>query len=78
VPASGSSLVFTQYTGGAITRFAVVIRKDGSYFAPLPSGDYNVTTASPLTTGRGVEPQTVRVVAGRTRTVDFSIDTGIR
>jgi hypothetical protein len=72
----------TGSAAGAVLRFRVagratrktVVRSDGSYRIMLAPGLYAVTTAS----GRSIEPAVVRVVPGRVRRVDLSIDTGIR
>ena len=55
---------------------SVVVAKDGSYSVSLAPGIYTVSSM-PLQVG-GLQPGTVRVVAGRIRNVDFQIDTGIR
>jgi hypothetical protein len=74
-PASGARLVFT--TPGGVAR-SVVVAKDGSYSVWLRGGTYNVSASPQPSVGRGLEPGTVRVDGGHARTVDFSIDTGIR
>ena len=75
-PASGAQLVFTsQETPGV--QFTTTVGKDGSYTVDLPPDLYTVTVSRPPSIGRGIEPSTVRVTV-RERTVDFSIDTGIR
>jgi hypothetical protein len=68
-PAAGALLVFSR--GGSTVR--VTVRADGSYRVRLAPGLYAARTSS----GR-LEPASVRVRAGTTRRVDFSIDTGIR
>lgn len=74
-PAAGVVLVFSR-AGHVAAR----VRTDakGRYTVRLAAGDYAVrlTTRSPI--GRGLEPQTAHVVAGATRRLDFTIDTGIR
>ena len=74
-PASGARLIFTQ---DSRTVAQVVVAKDGSYSVSLPPGTYTVAVWGRPTIGRGLEPSTVRVVAGKARSVDFRIDTGIR
>jgi hypothetical protein len=49
----------------------------GSYRLRLRAGVYQVRTKA-AGIGGSIQPQTVRVVAGAVRKVDFSIDTGIR
>jgi len=55
---------------------------DGTYSKSLPAGVYTVGYGTATGAGNpvdfGVDPATVRVVAGETRTIDFRIDTGIR
>jgi hypothetical protein len=50
----------------------------GRYRVALPAGVYRVSRAVSRGIGRGLEPNQVRVQAGRFVRVDFSIDTGIR
>ncbi|HEY2354182.1 MAG TPA: hypothetical protein VGH79_04705 [Gaiellaceae bacterium] len=71
-PASGQRLVFKSGSGST----SVVAAKDGSYSVSLPPGLYAVAVL-PLQIGH-IVPSTVRVVAGKTRNVDFQIDTGMR
>jgi hypothetical protein len=52
----------------------VTTRDDGSYRIALPAGRYTVAT-SPR---RTIAPEAVSVVAGRFRTVGFSLHTGSR
>ena len=73
-PASGARLVFKPDGGGATS---VVVAKDGSYSVSLAPGVYTVAVSPEPQIG-GIDPATVRVTAGQTRTVDFQIDTGIR
>ena len=74
-PASGP-LVFTR-NGRVIAGIAV--KEDGSYSVSLPPGIYAVALATQQPgIGRPLQPNMVRVVSGRTRNVDFLIDTGIR
>ena len=62
---------------------SALVAKDGTYSVSLPPGVYAVnwvyvTEPVPNPVGRGIEPSTVRVLAGQSSKVDFSIDTGIR
>jgi len=70
-PAPGVSLVFTR-GGNEIARTRS--HAGGIYRIVLPAGSY---TVKPLS-GRRMTPVSARVVQGRMRRVDFSIDTGIR
>ena len=70
-PAKGAVLSFRSGTGVV---HKVAVRDDGTYRVLLAPGPYAVTTAS----RRPITPATVKVLAGRNRKVDFSIDTGIR
>ena len=70
-PAKGAVLSFRS-EGGAVHK--VTVGSDGSYRLALAPGRYTVTTAS----RRPISPSAVKVLAGRDRKVDFSIDTGIR
>jgi hypothetical protein len=73
-PAGGIQLQFLQ-DGGFVAGTGVA--EDGTYSIDLPTGTYTVSV-DPLQTGR-ISPGTVRIPNdGSTRTVDFSIDTGIR
>ena len=68
-PAPGVTLVFVRAGHDAVrTRTSSA----GTYRVVLAPGVYTVTS------GARMEPVSARVVAGRFRTVDFSIDTGIR
>ena len=68
-PAAGAVIVFSR--GLRVVR--VTVRPDGSYRLLLRPGLYAVRAL------RGpIEPTRVRVLPGRIRAVDFSIDTGIR
>jgi hypothetical protein len=68
-PAAGAVIVFSR----GLHAVRVTARLDGSYRLLLPPGRYLVRAL------RGaIEPTRVRVMPGRIRTVDFSIDTGIR
>jgi hypothetical protein len=70
-PAAGAVLVFSR-SGSDVARAHV--HPDGTYRITLPTGIYTIRVASL----RPLEPQAARVIAGRYRHVDFSIDTGIR
>src|SRR5262249_24780805 len=74
-PASGARLGFTPNRGKPTS---AVVAADGSYSVSLAPGVYMVTVVPPASIGRGLGPNVVRVPAGQTRTVDFTIDTGIR
>lgn len=65
---------------GGRTVASVVAATNGSYSISLPVGTYTVAVAlqRPPIIGRGLEPSTVRVVAGPRHKRDFQIDTGIR
>jgi hypothetical protein len=56
----------------------VVTDEDGHYSLRLPAGLYIVRRPVASSIDRKLEPNAVRVYAGRMREVDFSIDTGIR
>ena len=70
-PVPGAVLVFTQ-AGHAAVRART--GKTGAYRIVLAPGTYSVA----LTPARRMAPAAARVVGGRFRRVDFSIDTGIR
>jgi hypothetical protein len=70
-PAAGAVLMFSR-GGSEVGRTRV--RADGTYRVALPAAVYSVNAAS----RRPLDPASARVVAGRFRHVDFSIDTGIR
>jgi hypothetical protein len=75
-PAAHVELLFV-HNGGVAGR--VVTDLAGRYRLRLPAGRYSVRRAT--VTGpvdRKLEPRSARVYAGRTTTVVFSIDTGIR
>jgi hypothetical protein len=75
-PAANVRLVFTRndsVAGSATTDRA------GDYRLRLPAGSYSVRRASVRTSvDRKLEPNHVRIYAGRSSRIDFSIDTGIR
>jgi hypothetical protein len=68
-------LVFTRGDHPAVR---LTITNDGHYGIVLPADTYTVAVSPQPSVGRGLEPSTVRVVAGRNRRVDFQVDTGIR
>ena len=73
-PARGVTLSFRR-KGRVLAR--VVTGRTGAYRIRLAAGAYAVrTNRKPF--GTVPAPQRVRVVGGRTRRVDFAIDTGIR
>jgi hypothetical protein len=74
-PAANVTLLFTR-NGAVIGR--ALTNMDGHYRVRLPAGMYTVRRPSATTIDKKLEPNRVRVVAGRTSRIDFSIDTGIR
>ena len=56
----------------------VVSDEQGRYRLRLPAGLYAVRRPAAASIDRKLEPNRVRVYAGRLTQVDFSIDTGIR
>ena len=72
-PAAHTTIVFTRLGRTA----SVVTNAKGYYRIRLNGGVYAVRTKRQAI-GRGLEPRTVRVVAGRDKRADFHIDTGIR
>jgi hypothetical protein len=57
----------------------VVTDESGRYSLRLPAGAYTVSRPAAVSSiDRKLEPNRVRVFAGRLTRVDFSIDTGIR
>ena len=74
-PARDVKLVFRH---GDQIAASVITAKDGRYAVSLAPGAYLVAVDPQLTIGSGIDPSTVRVVAGSRRNVDFQIDTGIR
>jgi hypothetical protein len=74
-PARNVTLVFSRkdhVAGRALTDIL------GRYRLRLPAGLYSVRRAAASGIDRRLEPNRVRVYAGRFTRVDFSIDTGIR
>ena len=70
-PVPGATLVFKQAGHAAVpTRTS----SSGTYRIVLAPGSYSVALATP----RRMAPTSAKVVEGRFRRVDFSIDTGIR
>jgi hypothetical protein len=74
-PAPNVTLVFLR---GQDVRGRVTTDRDGRYRLRLPAGTYMVRRAVATTPDRKLDPNAVRVRAGRVTRVDFSIDTGIR
>jgi hypothetical protein len=74
-PAAGVTLRFLR--NGALVARAVTA-KDGSYRVGLSPATYAVRLTSTPKVGRGLEPTSAHVAAGRWTRTDFSIDTGIR
>ncbi len=72
-PAAHTRIFFTRL--GRTTSTAT--NANGYYRIRLNAGVYAVKTKRPGI-GRGLEPSTTRVIAGRDRRADFHIDTGIR
>src|SRR5262249_20449466 len=70
-PVPGATLVFTQAGHAAVRAHT---GSNGTCKVVLAPGAYSVALASP----RRMGPTSARVTSGRFRTVDFSIDTGIR
>ena len=74
-PARNVTLVFSRsdhVAGRAVTDTL------GRYRVRLPAGLYSVRRSASTGIDRKLEPNRVRVYAGRFVRVDFSIDTGIR
>lgn len=74
-PAKNVTLLFSRngrVRGRSTTDIA------GRYRIVLSAGVYRVSRTTSRTIGRGLEPDQVRVQAGRFVRVDFSVDTGIR
>ena len=74
-PAKNVTLLFSR---NERVRGRVVTEADGRYRLRLPAGVYSVRRAIASSIDRKLEPNLVRVYAGRYIRVDFSIDTGIR
>jgi hypothetical protein len=74
-PAPNVTLLFTR-DGSVVGRAAT--DKNGHYRVRLPSGVYAVRRPSATSIDRKLAPNRVKVVAARTRRIDFAIDTGIR
>lgn len=72
-PAAHATVYFTRLGRTVST----VTDAKGYYRIRLRGGYYAVRTKR-QSIGKGLEPRTVRVVAGRDKRVDFHIDTGIR
>lgn len=74
-PAANVTLLFVRHA--AVVGRAVSDRA-GHYRVRLPAGTYAVRRPAAKTIDRKLEPNRVSVAPGRTRRIDFSIDTGIR
>jgi hypothetical protein len=74
-PAKNVILVFLR--NGRVVR-RTTTNDLGRYRLRLAPGLYAVRLQAKQSVGRGLEPETARVIANRFRHVDFSIDTGIR
>ena len=74
-PAKGVTLLFSR-ADRVIGR--VVTNDEGRYRLRLPSGVYAVRRPAAASVDRKLEPNRVRVLAGRLTRIDFFIDTGIR
>jgi hypothetical protein len=72
-PAAHATLYFTR-SGRTVS---TVTNAKGNYRIRLERGLYAVRTKR-QSIGRGLEPRTARVIAGRDKRADFHIDTGIR
>jgi hypothetical protein len=72
-PAGHTTIFFTRLGRTAST----ATDANGYYRIRLKAGVYAVKIKR-QTIGRGLEPHSARVVAGRDRRADFHIDTGIR
>jgi hypothetical protein len=74
-PAKGVTLLFSR-SDRVVGR--VVTDDEGRYRLRLPAGVYMVRRPGAASLDRKLEPNRVRVFAGRRTNVDFFIDTGIR
>jgi hypothetical protein len=74
-PAKGVTLLFLR-ANRVVGR--VVTDDEGRYRLRLPPGLYTVRRPAAGSVDRKLEPNRVRVFAGRRTNVDFFIDTGIR
>jgi hypothetical protein len=74
-PAAGAVLLFER-RGRVAARVRVGVR--GRYSVRLAPGTYAVLVSPRPTLGARLQPASVRVVRGRSRRVDFLLDTGIR
>jgi hypothetical protein len=72
-PAAHTTIFFTRLGGTTKT----VTDARGYYRIRLKAGVYAVRTKRQAI-GRGLEPSSTRVLAGRDRRTDFHLDTGIR
>jgi hypothetical protein len=73
-PAKNTPLVFFRAGRSVRTQTDSL----GHYRIALVPGWWRVRTAAVPRIGSGIEPHTVRVLAGRFRVVNLDIDTGIR
>lgn len=73
-PAKGLTLVFSRH-GRAVAR--TITNSDGWYRVTLARGLYTVA-AGTSAANRRLQPTQAQVLAGQSRRLDFSIDTGIR
>jgi hypothetical protein len=74
-PAKNVTLLFSR---GATVVARAVTDGQGRYRLRLRAGVYTVRRPGSNALARDLEPGRVRVLSGRVRRVDFSIDTGIR
>src|SRR6266511_4259131 len=73
-PAKGVTLLFAR---GDRVVGRVVTDDEGRYRLRLPGGLYTVRRPAAVSVDRKLEPNRVRVFAGRRTNIDFFIDTGI-
>ena len=73
-PAKNTLIVF--FRNGRFVR--TLTDSSGRYRVALTPGWWNVRTAPVPRIGSGISPRVVRVLAARSRVVNFDIDTGIR
>jgi hypothetical protein len=77
VPCTAPAAHATLYFSRSGRTVGTTTNANGYYRIRLPNGLYAVKTKR-QSVGGGLEPRTVRVVAGRDKRADFQIDTGIR
>ena len=75
-PATHLELVFSRTT--TQKRIRVSTDAHGRYRIRLRAGTYTVSTSQQPKIGRGLDPDIVRIRAGRDSRVNFHLDTGIR